>query len=412
MANTCRSLSPDRFKHYDKLVIALVLGSVVRSNLSKRNFKNVFITGYVFTRFCLSTGGLVSQHALQVSRPTPRGEVEGDLARGVSRSTPKGEVEGDLARGVSRSTPKGEVEGDLARGVSRPTPKGEVEGDLARGGSRPTPKGEVEGDLARGVSSPTPRGVYPSMHWGRPPNGYCCGQYTSYWNAFLSLFCVSHSTGCTCFCLFWDQLCLAISPKEILKMYLLQVMFLHVSVCPRGGGIPACLASFQAHTQGEVEEGSGQGGLQAHTQGEVEGDLARGVSSPTPRGVYPSMHWGRPPPPNGYCCGQYTSYWNAFLFLFCGSHSTGCTCFCLTLHADRKVQWSLHLFLADFTRLYGSAVQWKLPTSPRWQQQNGYLCHFHVIQSVNFLNSCSFWSCLKKYLTESYWMKYFKCKYM
>ena len=55
---------------------------------------------------------MVSQHALQVSRPTPRGEVEGDLAGGVSRPTPKG----DLAWGVYRPKPKGEVEGDLARG--------------------------------------------------------------------------------------------------------------------------------------------------------------------------------------------------------------------------------------------------------------------------------------------------------
>ena len=31
---------------------------------------------------------MVSQHALQVSRPTPKGEVEGDLARGVSRPKP------------------------------------------------------------------------------------------------------------------------------------------------------------------------------------------------------------------------------------------------------------------------------------------------------------------------------------
>ena len=62
-----------------------------------------------------SPRGVVSQHALQVSRP--RGEVEGDLAEGggggVSRPTPKGEVEGDLARGFSRPTSKGEVEGDL-----------------------------------------------------------------------------------------------------------------------------------------------------------------------------------------------------------------------------------------------------------------------------------------------------------
>ena len=58
---------------------------------------------------CLAAGlqGVVSQHALQVSRPTPRGEVEGDLARGFSRPTTKGEVEGDLAWGVSRPTPRG-----------------------------------------------------------------------------------------------------------------------------------------------------------------------------------------------------------------------------------------------------------------------------------------------------------------
>ena len=42
---------------------------------------------------------MVSRHVLQVSRPTPRGDVEGDLAGGVSRPTPKGEVEGDLVLG-------------------------------------------------------------------------------------------------------------------------------------------------------------------------------------------------------------------------------------------------------------------------------------------------------------------------
>ena len=44
-----------------------------------------------------------------------------------------------------------------------------------------------------------------------------------------------------------------------------KVMFLHVSVCPKGGGYPS-MPCLQAHIQGEVE-GSGQGGLQAHTQG-------------------------------------------------------------------------------------------------------------------------------------------------
>ena len=61
-------------------------------------------------------------------------------------------------------------------------------------------------------------------------------------------------------------------------------MFLQVCVCPQGGaaipaciagGIPACLAGFQAQTQGGSLGGSGWGGLQAHIQGEVEGDLVQ-----------------------------------------------------------------------------------------------------------------------------------------
>ena len=44
--------------------------------------------------------------------------------------------------------------GGSGQGVSRPTPKGEVEGVLARGVTRPTPKGGVEGDLAGGSSGP------------------------------------------------------------------------------------------------------------------------------------------------------------------------------------------------------------------------------------------------------------------
>ena len=47
------------------------------------------------------------------------------------------------------------------------------------------------------------------------------------------------------------------------------------------------------------------GGLQAHT---------RGSPGPHP-GVYPSMHWGRPPTADDYWCGRYASYWNTFLFL-------------------------------------------------------------------------------------------------
>ena len=60
----------------------------------------------------------------------------------------------------------------------------------------------------------------------------------------------------------------------------------------QASNIPACIAGFQAHTQGEVE-GSGQVGSQAHTWG-----VSRPIGgSPGPHlgGVYPSMHWGRSP---------------------------------------------------------------------------------------------------------------------
>ena len=58
--------------------------------------------GYVFTDVCLSMGGLVgggvvSQHALQVSQAhTQGGSLGGSGWGGVSRPTPKGEVEGNL----------------------------------------------------------------------------------------------------------------------------------------------------------------------------------------------------------------------------------------------------------------------------------------------------------------------------
>ena len=71
--------------------------------------------------------GLVSQHALQ--------QVSGG-----------GGIPACLSRGVSQH----------ALQVSRPTPRREVEGSGLGGGvSRPTPGG---------ISRPTPRGVYPSMH--------------------------------------------------------------------------------------------------------------------------------------------------------------------------------------------------------------------------------------------------------
>ena len=94
--------------------------------------------------------GVVSQHALQVSRPTPRGKLRG-----------------------------------LVRGVSRPTSKGELEGSGLGGSPDPHPGGSP-GPHHGGLQAHTQGGV--SQHALRQtPNGYCCGQYASYWNAFLFL---------------------------------------------------------------------------------------------------------------------------------------------------------------------------------------------------------------------------------
>ena len=98
-----------------------------------------------------------------------------------------------------------------------------------------------------------------------------------------------------------------------------KVMFLHMSVCPQRGGIPACIADgipacLAAALQGVVS----QHALQVSRptpQGEVGGLARGGVSRPRTRGgglqahtkgsglqahtwgVYPSMHWGRHPTP-------------------------------------------------------------------------------------------------------------------
>ena len=79
----------------------------------------------------------------------------------------------------------------------------------------------------------------------------------------------------------------------MVSQHALQVLSQQVS--ERGGGIPACLAGFQAVTQGEVK-GSGHGGspgphlegvLQAHTPGRSPG--------PHPGGCIPACTEADPP---------------------------------------------------------------------------------------------------------------------
>ena len=118
-----------------------------------------------------------------------------------------------------------------------------------------------------------------------------------------------------------------------------KVIFLHLSVSHsvHGGrclvlgeflvlerGVPGLGGAWsqgglQAHNQGGSWGGSGPG---LHPRGELRGIWSRpttkgelrGIwSRPTPKGEVEG-NWPGPPPPDGYCCGRYASYWNAFLF--------------------------------------------------------------------------------------------------
>ena len=108
---------------------------------------------------CSRSQGVVSQHTLQVFRPTSRGEVEGSGLGGLQAHT----------RGFYRPMPGGSPSPHLGGGtagphlgVSRPT----------IGVYRPTPEGSSGPDL--GVSRPTPSGCIPACTEADPPDGYCC----------------------------------------------------------------------------------------------------------------------------------------------------------------------------------------------------------------------------------------------
>ena len=126
----------------------------------------------------VSGGGVVSQHAgLQVSRPTPGGKLRGIWLGGLQAHTQGGSWGGSgQGEGLQAHTQGGSWGGSGQGDVSRPTPGG-LQAHTQGGVSRPTPGG---------VSWPTPRGVSISACTETdPPDGYCCGRYASYWNAFL-----------------------------------------------------------------------------------------------------------------------------------------------------------------------------------------------------------------------------------
>ena len=108
-----------------------------------------------------------------------------------------------------------------------------------------------------------------------------------------------------------------------------RLCFTHVCLFHGGGG----RGVSRPIPRGDVE-GSGLGGSPVHTQGDIEGSDLGGVSRPTPKGVsrftpgggLQAHTWGGipacteadpPTPADGYCCGRYASYWNAFLLIPC-----------------------------------------------------------------------------------------------
>ena len=71
---------------------------------------------------------------------------------------------------------------------------------------------------------------------------------------------------------------------------------------------------FSPTLRGE-DEGSGEGGLQVHTYGGGWGSGPGGSPGPDPGGSIPECTEADSPPPpaDGYCCGRYPPYWDAFL---------------------------------------------------------------------------------------------------
>ena len=84
-------------------------------------------------------------------------------------------------------------------------------------------------------------------------------------------------------------------------------MILQASVCPRAGGGAVC-------SQGGVCSG----GVCSWGVSAPRGVFAPEVSAPGEGLVSPACTEADTPSPgrDGYCCGRYASYWNAFLLLF------------------------------------------------------------------------------------------------
>ena len=138
------------------------------------------------------------------------------------------------------------------------------------------------------------------------------------------------------------------------------------------GGSPACLAGLQgglqAHTEGGLQAHTQEGGLQAHTQGGVSQRALRHTPLPTA---------------DGYCCGRYASYWNAFLFWNQIRNSDGIPFLCQITLMDGLV--SAKFPPREFTFLVSGAFEWGQPKKLLWPKTRGgndldVLPHVHLFR--------------------------------
>ena len=116
------------------------------------------------------------------------------------------------------------------------------------------------------------------------------------------------------------------SPKLCTRVA--KVMFLHLSVCPQGGGSVSVHARIPSlgpdplrdHSLWEQMPPRTRPPRTRHPPLEQAPPEQTPTGTGTPGSRRPSLSrhppWTSPPPPvDGYCCGWYASYWNAFLCL-------------------------------------------------------------------------------------------------
>ena len=123
--------------------------------------------------------------------------------------------------------------------------------------------------------------------------------------------------------------------------------------------------------RGEVD-GSGRGGcLQAHTWGSLQAH--------TPGGCVPACTEADTPQADGYCCGRYASYWNAFLFTIGSFTLTKSDRLMWTLRSESDIfLWSLSLLNVIIYGPIWKRCRFRPNIKEPWKRY-----HFHFRVNIN-----------------------------